>query len=147
MSSAAGDTGSAEATAASQLAAAIATAVVALGTGQLITGAVVSRLAASSGAREIVGRAIELTLAAAPILLLALADAGQLRVRARIEVAKLSGCAAVALAFQAVYDAFSGGVPSPLLTLPLLLATVTGALVGARWLSLRFVKRYSPPAL
>ena len=48
---------------------------------------------------------------------------------------RLGGCAAVAVAFQAIYAAFSAGVPSPLLTLPLLLATVTGALVAARVLA------------
>jgi hypothetical protein len=146
MTSAAGDTDSAEAAAASQLAAAIATAVVALGAGQLIAGVLVAKLTASpDGTRELVGRAIELTLVAAPILLLALADGGQLRVRAPLEVAKLAGCAAVTLAFEAVYDSFSGGVPSPLVTLPLLLTAVTGALVAARWLSPRLAVAASRP--
>lgn len=132
----------------SQLPGAIATVLVALGVAQLVTGGLVAALTThSGGTRDIVGRAIELTLATAPILLIALADAGQLRVRAPLDVAKLGGCAAVALAFQVVFDSFGSGVPSPLLTVPLRFSTVTGALVAARlaWLQAAGLEADGPP--
>jgi hypothetical protein len=129
----AADAETAESYRSSGLAGAMTTDIGALGAGHLAAGLVLGLLTASPSApRLVAAHALQLTLVAAPILLIGLADVGQLRPGAKLVLPLLAGCAAVTLAFEVVYDHLHGGIPSPLVALPVRFLAILAALVALR---------------